>query len=297
MNAAVKCGFKLIVRNNRKDTPVGIDVVIRFVCQYGLLYQKGKKKKEVTSIRRTSTRRPISEEHRCKFGFTLKMHSEDPTQSREPGRWFIMQGRADCGNHCGHAQYFPKQLPTSTRNLNDEDRVALKVKFWTDKSRPIVRGEKIPDIPEFFEHELSGQDDGENDGGFSLCMEIPNELEAMRTADFHFTQESQQEAAKEIEKRPETKDQELIEMVRGALKYIGSDEEEYSKFFANLNALVHKVRSTFVKKTEMRQKNDPYVSKGKEVRLEMVTTGRSKKKNEKRKKGSHECTHKRKKLR
>ena len=186
---------------------------------------------------------------------------------------------ADCANHCGHAQYFPKQLPTSTRNLNDEE---------------IQLAHDLPDIPEL---ELSQQDDGENDGGFSLCMEFPDELERMRTADFHFTQESQQEAATEIEKRPETKDQEVTEMVRGALKYIGSDEEEYSKFRANLNALVHKVRSTFVMKTEMKQRNDPDVSDGKEVRLEMVPTGRSTKKNEKRKKGSHERTCKRKKSR
>lgn len=177
------------------------------------------------------------------------------------------------------------------------DCIPLKVKFWTDYGRPIVWGEAIPDIPELFQNELSQQDDGGNNGGFSLCMEFPDELEKMRRADLDFTQESQQKAAKEIEKYPKTKDQELTEMIRGALKYIGRDEEEYSKFCANLNALVHKVRSTFVKKTEMKQRNDPDVSNGKEVRLEMVPTGRSTKKNKKRKKGSHERTRKRKKSR
>ncbi len=87
--AASKSGFKLIKRDTDRRGKK-FDVVMRFCCQYGTPYVEDKNRDNTTPARRTSTTKPISKEHQCLFGFTLKKHRQH--LGTDSGRWEILRG-------------------------------------------------------------------------------------------------------------------------------------------------------------------------------------------------------------
>ena len=87
--AAIKCGFRLIKRDTDRRGKK-FDVVMRFCCQYGTSYMEYRKSKNTTPVRRTSTTKPISKEHQCSFGFTLKKHRQH--LGTDSCRWVIVLG-------------------------------------------------------------------------------------------------------------------------------------------------------------------------------------------------------------
>ena len=175
----------------------------------------------------------------------------------------------------------PKSLPLGE---DSTDCIPLKVKYWNDNGNPVVRGEEIPDIPEVSnasDVEFPVDIDVDKDG-LSMHVTMPEDLQEMRRDDFIFTQESQMEAAKEIEKCPITKDHQLVDILRGILKNVENYDDLFGEFLGDLKGLDDKFRDKVVKRIEASKRK----SCEKNIKLEMVPIAKSKKRNEKRKRGS-----------
>ena len=122
----------------------------------------------------------------------------------------------------------------------------------------------------------------ESDEGFVMNMELPEEIATIRENDLLFTQESQQEAANEIQTFQGTKDQEVISVARDGLKLVGNDKESYNRFLNGMKDLVDAERMLLASKQASMDCVEGTSS------LQMVETGKSNKRFEKRKKPFYE---------
>ena len=119
----------------------------------------------------------------------------------------------------------------------------------------------------------------------SIHVELTDEIETMRKGDFVFTQESQQEAAEKIKCSKETKDQIIVGMARETLKLVEESPEMYNEYVEEMKGMLNRYRS----RVSSKNLKEPAVHLDKsEGRLEMIPTGSSRKKHEKRKKPFYE---------
>ena len=192
--------------------------------------------------------------------FWRKLEAEENSRDVEGGEHILVEGLLDIANSIAIGAV--------------QDSLPLRVKYWNDLGKPIVRGQDVPRIPfsatETDNDECLGVCDGtDNEDGFSFEMELPEEIETMRKNDTLFTQESQQETVKQVETFREHMDETVISLAREGLKLVQNDKKKYDRFVDAMKKAIDEAR------VDDSKQNDCI--------LETIPTGKALKKYEKRK--------------